>query len=68
MLSNEELGFKIAIANIQVTEVQIVNQFKGSKELPPQFTRGYGLTVGYNERKAMSMALVDRSIKGKGIR
>ena len=61
----EELGFEIAIADITVTEVQMVNQFKGNKTLPPQFTRGYGLTFGYNERKAMAMALVDRSLRAK---
>lgn len=61
----EELGFEVAIADITVTEVQMVNQFKGSKELPPQFTRGYGLTFGYNERKAMSMALVDRALRSE---
>ncbi|MEO1670444.1 MAG: carbon-phosphorus lyase complex subunit PhnI [Cyanobacteria bacterium J06631_2] len=65
IIEPEELGFEIAIADIQVTEVQMVNQFKGSKDLPPQFTRGYGLTFGYNERKAMSMALVDRSLRAK---
>ena len=58
----EELGFEISIADITVTEVQMVNQFKGSKEIPPQFTQGYGLTFGYNERKAMAMALVDRAV------
>ncbi|MEH1864616.1 MAG: carbon-phosphorus lyase complex subunit PhnI [Nostoc sp.] len=61
----EELGFEIAIADITVTEVQMVNQFKGTKELPAQFTRGYGLTFGYNERKAMSMALVDRAMRAE---
>ncbi|HEY9621317.1 MAG TPA: carbon-phosphorus lyase complex subunit PhnI [Crinalium sp.] len=61
----DELGFEVAIADITVTEVQMVNQFKGSKEVPPQFTRGYGLTFGYNERKAMSMALVDRALRAK---
>ena len=65
IIEPEELGFEIAIANIQVTEVQMINQFKGSKKSPPQFTRGYGLTFGYNERKAMSMALVDRALKAK---
>jgi len=65
IIEPEELGFEVAIADIQVTEVQMVNQFKGSKELPPQFTRGYGLTFGYNERKAMSMALVDRALRAK---
>jgi alpha-D-ribose 1-methylphosphonate 5-triphosphate synthase subunit PhnI len=61
----EELGFEIAIAEITITEVQMVNQFRGSKELPAQFTRGYGLTFGYNERKAMSMALVDRAMRAE---
>lgn len=61
----EELGFEVAIADIQVTEVQMVNQFKGSAEIPPQFTRGYGLTFGYNERKAMAMALMDRALRAE---
>lgn len=61
----EELGFEVAIADITVTEVQMVNQFKGSQTLPPQFTRGYGLTFGYNERKAMAMALVDRALRAE---
>ncbi|MFP4299895.1 MAG: carbon-phosphorus lyase complex subunit PhnI [Spirulinaceae cyanobacterium] len=59
----EELGFEVAIAEITVTEVQMVNQFQGNKDIPPQFTRGYGLTFGYNERKAMAMALVDRALR-----
>ncbi|MBD1915456.1 MULTISPECIES: carbon-phosphorus lyase complex subunit PhnI [Cyanophyceae] len=63
----EELGFEVAIADISVTEVQMVNQFKGSKEIPPQFTQGYGLTFGYNERKAMAMALVDRALQAKDL-
>jgi alpha-D-ribose 1-methylphosphonate 5-triphosphate synthase subunit PhnI len=43
----------------------MVNQFKGSIENPPQFTRGYGLTFGHSERKAMSMALVDRALRAR---
>ncbi|MEO0456884.1 MAG: carbon-phosphorus lyase complex subunit PhnI [Cyanobacteria bacterium P01_A01_bin.114] len=61
----EELGFEVAIATITLTEVQMVNQFKGNKETPAQFTRGYGLTFGYNERKAMSMAIMDRAMRAK---
>jgi len=61
----EELGFEVCIGEVAVTEVQMVNQFKGSKALAPQFTRGYGLTFGYNERKAMSMAIVDRALRAK---
>ena len=61
----EELGFEVTIGEIEVTEVQMVNQFSGNREVPPQFTRGYGLTFGYNERKAMSMALVDRALRSE---
>ena len=58
-----ELGFAIDIADVTVTECQMVNQYKGSKSKPPQFTRGYGLTFGHAERKAMGMALVDRAMR-----
>jgi alpha-D-ribose 1-methylphosphonate 5-triphosphate synthase subunit PhnI len=58
-----ELGFAIDIGDLVLTECQMVNQFKGSKTVPPQFTRGYGLVFGFGERKAMSMALVDRAMR-----
>ncbi|MEO0853033.1 MAG: carbon-phosphorus lyase complex subunit PhnI, partial [Cyanobacteria bacterium J06648_11] len=64
-LCPEELGFEVAIVDITVTEVQMVNQFLGNDDAPPQFTRGYGLTFGYNERKAMAMALVDRAMRAE---
>src|SRR5262249_17948205 len=59
----EELGFAIELGDLTLTECQMINQFKGSKDLPPQFTRGYGLVFGQSERKAMSMAIVDRALK-----
>ncbi len=59
----EELGFEIVIGEMTVTECEMINQFKGSGNTPPQFTRGYGLTFGHCERKAMSMALVDRALR-----
>lgn len=59
----EELGFPIVIGEIMVTECEMINQFKGSTSIPPQFTRGYGLGFGQCERKAMAMALVDRSLR-----
>ncbi|HYB42877.1 MAG TPA: carbon-phosphorus lyase complex subunit PhnI [Candidatus Methylomirabilis sp.] len=59
----EELGFPVEIAEISITECQMVNQFRGSAEAPPQFTRGYGLCFGNSERKAMAMALVDRALR-----
>jgi alpha-D-ribose 1-methylphosphonate 5-triphosphate synthase subunit PhnI len=58
-----ELGFPIELGEIGVTECQMVNQFGGSRTEPPQFTRGYGLVFGHGERKAMSMALVDRALR-----
>lgn len=61
----EELGFAIDIGDISVTECQMINQFSGSREVPPQFTQGYGLAFGECERKAMSMALVDRALRAR---
>jgi len=61
----EELGFAVPLGQITVTECQMVNQFKGSATEAPRFTRGYGLTFGHSERKAMSMALVDRSLRAR---
>jgi alpha-D-ribose 1-methylphosphonate 5-triphosphate synthase subunit PhnI len=58
-----ELGFSIEIGEITVTECESVNQFIGSKTEPPQFTRGYGLVLGQSERKAISMAVVDRAMR-----
>lgn len=58
-----DLDFPIAIAEITVTECQTINQFRGSAKKPPQFTRGYGLTFGHCERKAISMALIDRALR-----
>jgi alpha-D-ribose 1-methylphosphonate 5-triphosphate synthase subunit PhnI len=58
-----ELGFSVSLGDIQVTECQMVNQFKGSAKAPPQFTRGYGLVFGQSERKAMAMSLVDRALR-----
>ena len=60
-----ELGFAICIGEVELTECETVNQFKGSKTEPPQFTRGYGLTFGQTERKAIAMSLVDRALRWK---
>jgi alpha-D-ribose 1-methylphosphonate 5-triphosphate synthase subunit PhnI len=58
-----ELGFAVEIGEIELTECDTVNQFKGSKTEPAQFTRGYGLVFGQTERKAIAMSLVDRSLR-----
>ena len=58
-----ELGFAVEIGEIELSECETVNQFTGSRTEPPQFTRGYGLVFGQSERKAIAMALVDRSLR-----
>lgn len=61
----DELGFPIDIGELEVTECQMVNQFAGNREVPPQFTQGYGLAFGGAERKSMAMALVDRALRAR---
>ena len=63
MVVPDELGFEVDIGEIEVTECQMINQFSGNRETPPQFTQGYGLAFGGAERKAMAMALMDRALR-----
>ena len=58
-----ELGFVVEIGEVELSECETVNQFAGSRTEPPQFTRGYGLAFGMNERRTISMALVDRALR-----
>lgn len=59
----EDVGFAVPLGSVELTECQMVNQFKGSANRPPQFTRGYGLVFGQSERKAMAMSLCDRALR-----
>ncbi len=61
----EEVGFAVPLGRITMTECQMINQFHGSATQAPQFTRGYGLVFGHGERKAMTMALVDRALRAR---
>ena len=58
-----ELGFSIEIGEIVLTDCETLNQLTGSRTEPAQFTQGYGLVFGQTERKAISMALVDRVLR-----
>ncbi|HAT1626710.1 TPA: carbon-phosphorus lyase complex subunit PhnI [Klebsiella oxytoca] len=60
---SEELGFTVTIGELLMTECEMVNGFVDPQDEPPHFTRGYGLTFGMSERKAMAMALVDRALQ-----
>lgn len=59
----EELGFTVTIGELLMTECEMINGFVDPQDEPPHFTRGYGLTFGMSERKAMAMALVDRALQ-----
>jgi len=61
----DELGFPLDIGDVEVTECQMINQFAGNRDVPPQFTQGYGLAFGGAERKSMAMALVDRALRAR---
>ena len=61
----DELDFPIDIGDITLTECEMVNQFRDDDDQLPRFTRGYGLAFGQSERKAMAMALVDRSLRAQ---
>jgi alpha-D-ribose 1-methylphosphonate 5-triphosphate synthase subunit PhnI len=63
----EELGFPIEIADINVTECQMVGGAVSRNGNAPQYARGYGLTFGHNERKSMSMAIVDRALRDRPV-
>ncbi len=62
MVAPPELDFDIRIGEIKITECFMINRTDGSDTGSPVFETGYGLVFGHNERKAMSMALLDRSL------
>ncbi len=61
----EELGFPVHIADVTVTECQMIATPHSDGETPPRLTLGYGLVFGHAERKAMSMAIADRALRGR---
>lgn len=59
-----ELGFAVPMGEIELTECETVSCYTGTA-MPAGFTRGYGLVFGNNERKALSMSIVDRALRAK---
>ncbi|MBU2755791.1 carbon-phosphorus lyase complex subunit PhnI [Acidithiobacillus sp. CV18-2] len=51
----------VCIGEVHAVEAETVHQPATEQA---QFTRGYGLQLGGNERKAIAMALVDRALRG----
>ena len=63
----EELGFPIELGEIEVTECQMIGGSRSVNGEAPQYARGYGLVFGHSERKAMSMAIVDRALRDRPV-
>ena len=57
-----ELGFEIEIGEVKITECFMVNRTNGDKDSRAGLENGYSIIFGQNERKAMSVALLDRSL------
>ncbi len=57
-----ELGFDIHVGHMKLTECVMVNRQDDAARKAAGFETGYGLVFGQNERKAMSMSLLDRSL------
>ena len=63
----EELGFPIEIGELTVTECQMISGARAQGDQPPRYARGYGLVFGHGERKAMSMAIIDRALRDRPV-
>lgn len=62
-------GREVYVGRVLVTEAEVIARLDASREKgKPQFTLGYGLCFGHNELKAISMAVLDRAMRGDGVR
>jgi len=59
-----ELDLEVGIGAVRVTECRTIHLTVGKPETAPHYTRGYGLLFGHCERKALSVAVVDRALRG----
>ncbi|GAA0370303.1 carbon-phosphorus lyase complex subunit PhnI [Bacillus horti] len=56
----------IYIGEMLLTEVETINSFTQNDQGDVEFMLGYGLTMGQNEVKAISMAILERSLDTQG--
>ncbi|TBX97266.1 carbon-phosphorus lyase complex subunit PhnI [Rhizobium laguerreae] len=59
-----EIGLEVGIGSVNVTECRTIHLTVGKPDTPPHYTRGYGLLFGHCERKALSVAVIDRALRG----
>ncbi|WP_413993627.1 carbon-phosphorus lyase complex subunit PhnI [Labrys okinawensis] len=58
-----EIGLTVGVGTVRLSECQTIHLTPGDGSRVPQFTRGYGLVLGQGERKAIAMAILDRSLR-----
>ncbi|OPY94421.1 carbon-phosphorus lyase complex subunit PhnI [Bradyrhizobium sacchari] len=63
VLTVPELDISVGIGAVRLTECQTVHLTSRDDSVPPRYTRGYGLVLGHGERKAISMAMLDRTLR-----
>jgi alpha-D-ribose 1-methylphosphonate 5-triphosphate synthase subunit PhnI len=51
------------VGEVKVTEVEMISKAFGKGNDEPKFSVGYGICFGQNETKAISMAVLDKSIQ-----
>lgn len=60
-IPNPYSGEEELIGEVKVTEAEIISETRDDSGDLPRFSLGYGLCLGHNETKAISMAVLDRS-------
>jgi alpha-D-ribose 1-methylphosphonate 5-triphosphate synthase subunit PhnI len=65
MISHPLTGKPYEIGRVKITEAEIIARFNTEGE-KPKFSIGYGVCFGHNEVKAISMAILDRSMANSG--
>jgi alpha-D-ribose 1-methylphosphonate 5-triphosphate synthase subunit PhnI len=68
VLPHPVTGKPMEVGEVEITECEVVAMYESNEEGgQPSFTLGYGACFGHNEVKAISMAILDRSLQ-KGMR
>ncbi|MES9859433.1 MAG: carbon-phosphorus lyase complex subunit PhnI [Candidatus Thiodiazotropha sp. LLP2] len=64
MLPHPVTGKQMEIGEIEVTECEVIAMYESGEDGgKSHFTLGYGICFGHNEVKAISMAILDRSLQ-----
>jgi alpha-D-ribose 1-methylphosphonate 5-triphosphate synthase subunit PhnI len=64
MLPHPITGKPMEVGEVEMTECEVVAMYeRGKDDAKPVFTLGYGACFGHNEVKAISMAILDRSLQ-----